>query len=69
MRKEYSYLSGCVPQADGKRGHQCRVHEILLNIIVCSDNEQKIIPVSAVSGGWDPAAPRVMRTFSSSYLF
>ena len=67
--EEYSYLSGGVPQEDGKRGHQCRVHEILLNVIVCSGYEQKRIPVSAVSAGWDPAAPRVMRTFSSSYLF
>ena len=41
MRKEYSYLSGRVPHADGKRGHQCRVHEILLNIIVCSDCDKK----------------------------
>ena len=46
MRKEYSYLSGGVPQADGKRGHQCRVHEILLNIIVCSDYELKRIYLS-----------------------
>ena len=39
--EEYSYLSGGVPEADGKRGHQCRVHEILLNIIFCSDYGKK----------------------------
>ena len=34
LRWEYSYLSGGVPEADGLRGHQCRVHEIFLHIII-----------------------------------
>ena len=50
--EEYSYLSGGVPQADGKRGHQCRVHEILLNIIVYSDYELKRILTKA-----NPSSP------------
>jgi hypothetical protein len=39
--EEYSYLSGRVPEADGMRGHQRRVHEILLDIIVCTDYDLK----------------------------
>ena len=41
MRKEYSYLSGRVPEANGQREYHRRVHEILLNIIFCSDYGKK----------------------------
>ena len=41
MRKEYSYPSGRVLEAYGKRGHKCRVHKILLDVIVCKDYEKK----------------------------
>ena len=48
MRKEDSYLSGRVPEANGQREYHRWVHEILLNIIVYSDYELKRILTKAI---------------------